>query len=75
MKSTHNKAEQASKEITYPCLMVTEEGKVVLFNAHEEGTVLVSTNNMQPIGRYSENWIMRYFTPLPPTESITLQND
>ena len=76
MKSTHNKAEQqVQKEIKYPCLMVAIDGEVVLFSAERKGTKVIANGNFEPVGYYYERWDMRFFTPLPPTESITLQND
>lgn len=75
MKSTHNKAEQQQpKEIKYPCLMVSTWGDVVLFSKPNIGVKLVVGQGL-PIGYYSGDFCMHEFTPLPSTESITLQND
>ena len=73
MKSTHNKSTQPV--VKYPCLMVGEQGQVVLFENYGCGTVVVSTVEYQPIGNYSITWAMDCFTPLPPNESVTLKND
>lgn len=76
MKSTHNKAEQVQKEIKYPCLMVANEtGVIVLFESPKCGMVVSSTPRSQSVSHYSKVWDMSYFTPLPPTESVTLSND
>jgi len=73
MKSTHNKSTQT--DVKYPCLMTTEDGKVVLFFQHEVGTVVATIPGHQPVGYYSQAWGMSGFTPLSPNESVTLQND
>lgn len=78
MKSTHNKAEQQQpKEIKYPCLMVADSGDVVLFNKYECGTVVaITSKSLHTLGHYSNDWNMANFkTPLPSTESVTLQNN
>lgn len=73
MKSTHNKSTQ--QDVKYPCLMVTKEGKVVLFESGGCGTVVVSICKSHPLGYFANNWTMSYFIQLPQNESVTLQND
>jgi hypothetical protein len=74
MKATHNKASEGKVEWKFPCLgVVADESIIVLFKAHGCGTtVLHPTASM---GYYSVTWDMTLFTPLPSTESVTLQND
>ena len=53
----------------------SKTGVIILFEKDGCGTVVVSTLEQQPLGHHSNSWVMSYFTPLPPTESVTLQND
>lgn len=73
MKSTHNKATQPV--VKYPCLMVASDGDVVLFHEKNKGIKVVKVAGHYNSGFYSELWDMSLFTMLPPTESVTLQND
>ena len=62
--------------IKYPCLMTAHSslgGIVVLFHDESCGTVVYSEREGQPIGCYSEAWVMPYFTPLD--ETIELSNN
>lgn len=58
--------------VTYPKLMKTHSGQVVLFHRNKTGMVVKSTGN-NAIGHFSENWDMNSFTDY--TGSITLTND
>lgn len=73
MKSIHNKAKQP--EIKYPCLMVANNGDIVLFSEERKGIKIVNGTGGDLVGSHSNTWIMKHFKPLPTTESVTLQND
>lgn len=75
MKSEVTPPKEA-KEIKYPCLMYASECKLdilVLFHSYRKGTVVGSTSDIQPIGRYCDSWIMKEFKPFK--GSVTLSND
>ena len=62
--------------IKYPCLMTVHSslgGIVVLFHDESCGTVVYSERKAQPIGYYSEAWIMPAFKPFDGT--IELSNN
>jgi hypothetical protein len=59
-------------EVKYPCLMKSEKGLIVLFNAPECGIVLKG-NDVHERGHYSSNWNMDSFEPFNGT--ITLSNE
>jgi hypothetical protein len=74
MKATHNKASEGEVEWKFPCLGLAYDGSViVLFKERECGTTILHPT--KSIGYYSDKWDMTLFTPLPSTESVTLQND
>jgi hypothetical protein len=76
MKATHNKATQSEKkEWKFPCLGIGKYDCIVLFRAIGCGVVLTEGGVSSGVGRYDEDWVMSNFTPLPSTESVTLQND
>ena len=58
VKNTEEKA-------TFPCLMVTVCGKVVLMESADNfmgiGTVVVSTEDSQPVGYFSDCWGINAF--------------
>ena len=63
-------------EIKYPMLMAAHNSsgtKVVLFTAKDFGTVVYSEGKQQPIGYYSEAWVMSAFVPFDGT--IELSNN
>jgi hypothetical protein len=75
MKSTHNKAETPQTEWKFPCLGKRHDSElIVLFSEHETGVVLIG-NETFVAGDYYDEWTMNVFTPLPPHESVTIQND
>lgn len=54
------------KDIKYPCFMTTysDLGMIIVLFADEcRGTVVYSQREMQPIGYYSDYWIMSSFRP------------
>lgn len=73
MKATHNKASEGKVEWKFPCLGVAADGELILFEKEKSGTVLIKAT--YPVGHHSNNWSMAEFTPIPSTESVTLQND
>jgi hypothetical protein len=75
MKATHNKASEGKVEWKFPCLGISITGNVVLFNKEREGTCILSGDDCGVVGEYYDEWNMANFTPLPSTESVTLQND
>ena len=56
----------------YPYLGKASNGEVVLFIASNTGTCIVNVNNK--LGEVSNAWREQSFTPLSPSESITLRN-
>lgn len=73
MKATHNKASEGKVEWKFPCLGKNDSGMIVLFAADQIGIVIKPKE--WHVGYQCETWQMQYFTPLPSTESVTLQND
>jgi hypothetical protein len=71
MKATHNKNE--TPIAAYPRLMRSGE-LITLFTGEGIG-VVVHGDEMYGVGHYATGWAMSEFTPLPSTESVTLQND
>jgi hypothetical protein len=60
------------EEVKFPCLMISKNGRIVLFHAYEKGIALndwASSN----IGDYSESWFMPTFKPFK--GKVTLSND
>lgn len=76
MKITHSKGDEPKEiEWKFPCLGKSKMGKVVLFRCRKEGTFLTGNSTAHAVGSYRDDWDMDSFTPLPSSESITLQND
>jgi hypothetical protein len=74
MKATHNKASEGKVKWKFPCLGVGRDGDIViLFTSPQTGTALI--HPQKKMGYHSFSWMMSQFTPLPSTESVTLQND
>ena len=71
MKATHNKASEGKVEWKFPCLAEGKAGTIVMFYKNAHGIVV----GKQKLGMYCDHWDMSMFTPLPSTESVTLQND
>ena len=63
-----------SKEsvISYPCLMLSTEGRIVLFNKSGCGVVVSAKGTAFPLGHYSDDWYMPHFKPF--NGSVTLEN-
>jgi len=58
----------------YPYIGVAKTGNAVLFTRKDTGTTIVASKNSK-LGTYLEQgWDESYFTPLSPSESITLRN-
>lgn len=60
------------EDIEYPCLMVNEDGAIILFSDNNTGMRVRSGLGSEP-GVYSDGWIMDGFKLF--TGSITLSND
>ena len=61
--------------LDFPKLMVSEAGRIVLFNNATCGVLVGSTrriNGMEKIGYYTDNWFSDSFVDFK--ESITLEN-
>jgi hypothetical protein len=71
--------EKKSNDITFPCLMQTKVGRIVLMNKEHEGTVIKAEkkaeNNLILFGRYSDRWDMTAFTPLPKGSKVILEQE
>ena len=70
------KEKQKELKPKYPYLGIRkdeEDYTVVLFTSCDEGTVVASDYNKQPIGYYSNGWRQSDFTPF--TGTIELSND
>ena len=69
VKNTEEKA-------TFPCLMTTAYGKVVLMESADSyfgiGTVIVSDCHDQPVGYFSDCWAINDFKPF--NGEVTLKN-
>ena len=70
VESNHNKASEVKVEWNFPCLAEGKAGTIVFFYKNAHGIVV----GKQKLGMYCENWDMSMFTPLSPSESITLRN-
>lgn len=57
---------------TYPKLMVSSVGTVVLFERPTQGTVVGSSTKHIKVGEHSSNWDMSNFTDY--SGSVTLEN-
>lgn len=68
MKST--KTDKPS-DVEYPCLMMGNNGRVVLFTDRKIGTS-IAIDDYGDLGEYSTNWDMQYFAPY--TGKVTLEN-
>jgi hypothetical protein len=77
MKAIHNKPSEPEKtEWKFPCLgRMDGIGIVILFCMKGVGAVVHSGDVKFPVGYHYACWNMDIVTPLPSTESITLQND
>ena len=72
MKVTVENAEE-KEPLKFPCLMISNNSKVVLFQSEKIGTLIGSDLSHKPYGYYSRDWDMNEFKPFNGT--ITLQND
>jgi hypothetical protein len=57
---------------SYPKLMETKSGLVVLFGTHEEGVVICSGTTTYEVGHHESGWVMGGFANC--NRAITLQN-
>lgn len=65
--------EKDNNEISYPCLMESHSGRIVLFMAASAGILLKQGANTDPDrGYYSKTWNMDNYEPFNGT--ITLKN-
>ncbi len=70
---THNKATESKVEWQFPCLGKLNSARdILLFTKKSVGTVIV--NDVYELGEHCLTWRMEGFTPLSPSESITLRN-
>ena len=65
-----NEVKERKRE--YPYLGRWSDGLVVLFCHTNTGTAIDGTG--WPVGSYTDKWAEDEFTPLSPSESITLSN-
>lgn len=73
MKSTVTPRDE-KQVITYPCLMIAEDGDIVFFIAEGEGVVVnIGQKSETRSFEYDRSWIMTKFTPFHGT--VTLEND
>lgn len=59
-------------EKTFPKLMISDDGRIVLFRAPQVGTVIYEKEPYYGIAHYAKCWCMEDFTDY--NEPITLQN-
>lgn len=64
--------EQGKKKAQYPYIGRSDAGNVVLFTCEKTGVNLNVA--FYELGHYSKEWQESLFTPLSPSESITLRN-
>ena len=69
IKSTLNT--DSSKSISYPCVMISHSGVVVLMGEPAHGTVIKEIGNYV-VGYYSEGWCMEDFNLYNGT--VTIEN-
>ena len=68
------KTNDLKEGIKYPCLMTASDDFgiiVVLFNNQGRGVVMHSEREGQPVGYYSEAWVMPCFEPFNGTIQLT----
>jgi len=67
--------EHGKKKMGYPWLGRHDSGMIVFFHEPRRGAI-VAASAMQPdfLGFYGQEWDESEFTPLSPSESITLRN-
>jgi len=58
-------------EIEYPCVMRSEQNRLVLFWQDGYGMVVGNPSKTQPLGHYSTNWGMCCFTPFEGTVELS----
>lgn len=66
---------ESIQQEVFPCLMVSNRGVIVLFEANKKGTVVGNTangTNMYTVGDYVVAWAMDMFKPF--TGKIILEN-
>jgi len=63
---------EMNDKMDYPCLMISDFGKIVFFTKECTGTVVNNTDFCR-IGDFSDGWNMRVFKPFHGT--ITLSNE
>ena len=64
---------QQSRSLPYPKLMISNKGKIVLFQDRAIGVVLLEGFSDYKIGHHSNTWDMNNFSDY--YEAITLQNE
>ena len=52
---------ESNKELSYPKLMVSGQGCIVLMTSYGEGTCLVKGNTENTIGHHDTRWSMTHF--------------
>ena len=63
MKSVVIQVPNNGVSCTYPCMMITDDDMIVLFNGPRKGVVVSQGNSTTHIGYYETRWSMEYFTP------------
>jgi len=72
MKSRLISKDEQEEEITYPCLMKSVLGTVVLFVDKGAGTVVIQGSHNWRLGNFVSNWNEGDFTPLPKGSIVEL---
>jgi len=73
MKITVHEKRQKVKKESYPRLMISTTGTIVLFYAPWSGTCLRAGEPIESVGAYSTNWDMERFSDFEGT--VELKND
>ena len=69
MKSVKtDKADEVT--VSYPCLMISDGGRIVLFTSHGIGTAVHVKTGI--LGEHSDDWAAGYFIPY--TGTVCLSN-
>ena len=71
IKSTKQAAPASS--ISFPKLMISDKGNVVLFKCSEVGTVVHDEDGQNPIGYFTQSWQMERFSHY--ASAVVLSNE
>ena len=73
MKIEIDNKEKKEKEIIYPCLMISDSGRIVFFTEPMKGVLLEDPSGVHKRYSTDEEWGMFHFKPFNGT--IKLSND